>query len=263
MLNSKKAEKPQGFTLIELLVVVSIIALLVSILLPALNKARDQARTALCAVNLKQFSYGLGMYVNERNDYLPYMLNTVTSQWDGVKGYSNTIFTMIGENMGLSEQERFGWDVCRCPSQKYKSPLGPYDFTYGVNYPTVFAAFDPTAKVVNYCYRGSSKLYKVPANVFLVADAKSADPYNGINSYGSIYSPHNWVFDRDYDNDGISDGNISVSKYNNFSTRHHDTANVIFGDLSIRSVKGRDYLINKDGIWGTKEGFWGSNVLYR
>lgn len=52
----------KGFTLIELLVVISIIALLVAILLPALNKARDQAKAAVCLVHVKQLSIAWHMY---------------------------------------------------------------------------------------------------------------------------------------------------------------------------------------------------------
>lgn len=58
----------QGFTLIELLVVVSIIALLVSILMPALSKAREQAKMVICKTNLKQWGTMLFMYASDYDD---------------------------------------------------------------------------------------------------------------------------------------------------------------------------------------------------
>lgn len=63
--------KRKGFTLIELLVVVAIIAVLISILLPALGRARDQAKAMVCMSNLHNFGQGLHMYGFEYNDWLP------------------------------------------------------------------------------------------------------------------------------------------------------------------------------------------------
>ena len=59
----------QKFTLIELLVVVAIIAILVSMLIPSLAKARNSARQAVCTSNLKQTSLRLAIYADDNEDF--------------------------------------------------------------------------------------------------------------------------------------------------------------------------------------------------
>ncbi|MBN1553561.1 MAG: prepilin-type N-terminal cleavage/methylation domain-containing protein [Phycisphaerae bacterium] len=63
--------KPDGFTLIELLVVIAIISLLVSILLPSLNQAKELARFAVCGTNQRQIAIANALYAEENNDIYP------------------------------------------------------------------------------------------------------------------------------------------------------------------------------------------------
>ena len=68
--------KESGFTLIELLVVIAIIALLMGILMPALSRVKEQARTITCRSNLNQYGIGMRMYLDENDYFFP-----ETSKW--------------------------------------------------------------------------------------------------------------------------------------------------------------------------------------
>src|SRR3982751_2790652 len=79
-----------GFTLVELLVVIGIIALLISILLPTLNKARESARRTKCLANLRSIGQLVTMYANRAAGQLPIGYNVASS--GGGQSYLNNFW---------------------------------------------------------------------------------------------------------------------------------------------------------------------------
>jgi prepilin-type N-terminal cleavage/methylation domain-containing protein len=135
-----------GFTLVELLVVIGIIALLISILLPSLNQAREQAKATQCLSNVRQLGMAFLMYVNENKGYFP-PRNASRSQmhrpydwiyWQEVLPPGRTINESNVVRYMSGGANRVSIETLRCPSDNIESRLyennaNPYKFSYTVN----------------------------------------------------------------------------------------------------------------------------------
>jgi len=140
----RSGKRPPAFTLIELLVVIAIIAILASMLLPALANAKKKGAQAKCISNLKQLALGAMMYIDDNQDNFPGTGSRNTygfhlEDWIywriDIKKYPPVEKSPIATSLGSVSSNLF-----RCPIDKYdKDRLaltdgnGPYLFSYSLN----------------------------------------------------------------------------------------------------------------------------------
>jgi prepilin-type N-terminal cleavage/methylation domain-containing protein/prepilin-type processing-associated H-X9-DG protein len=115
--SNPRARARAGFTLIELLVVIAIIAILAAMLLPALTRAKEKARTTQCLSNYKQLELAYQMYFGDNNDWLP--LNDVDNppgNWITSGNLAQTAIVTDGIQSGVLYPYNSSVAIYACPA---------------------------------------------------------------------------------------------------------------------------------------------------
>lgn len=201
-----------NFTLIELLVVVAIIAILASLLLPALGKARESGKSAFCVNNLKQLGSAFTMYANDYQDHLPV--------WDATSNTARTWPLLVGVYLAYKSkgpQANWGPPIFHCPSGL---PCGAtLTGTYASNFPGCSRGYSMNSQIAK-DYLGCRRLCSPPGSEIVMLLIETWVPAWGYTE-GDVAA--DWISGRLT----VAGGGAGSSDLSKMTWRHNGRSNYL------------------------------------
>lgn len=249
----KSSRNAAAFTLVELLVVIGIIALLISVLLPTLGRAREAANKVQCASNMRQYGVAIYQYAIANNSHYPFFSDNVTINlpethwWNTLAPYlkyKQQLDTDYYKSLygGIEIQAK----IRKCPSDPDNVAIGPNYGGYRMGAARPFGPIIYGKNSINDTSRGV-KLNQVrkPSEWFLMLETHSP--------YFMMYPPNNWTFNADGDGDGKLDVFaywLGWNPYNGGAPKvHRGSSNALFCDGHVALIPFREWIDPNNGHW--------------
>ena len=229
----KEKTKSRGFTLIEILVVIAVIALLMSILLPALRKARGCAKTIVCASGMKQIALAFNAYGVDNDDRIPVASKIMTSADGSSRPWIWSVLPYINnyENKNFTFERPDKLWFCPCDKDPYPlgySPHGQEYTSYALN------GFYQEAASGGGWTAGTPEIKLGPAGNYKFTNVKQASGcmlMMETSYYGQVY---------DYENPNVCGYGLDEGGHHRYTTGfyHDGWMNIMYVDEHVQKIQG-------------------------